>query len=169
MASDKQILVPTTVGTVTDAGGGVWTTVLTTAETSAQFSNLGDDGLLGEYRWQEFVQKAGATERKYLRWGMSFVKVNLESGGLTTGLDIRPHVKKMLDAIRALLVGKATKDQASYSIAGRALARYSWDDLVRMEGYYASHWDRHLAQERYRRDQESPALVRGRFPAAGTY
>ena len=170
MSDDEQVLVPSECGTVTDAGNGAWTVVLTTDETSTYFTNLGTDNLLGTYRWQEYVQiEPGPTQRKSLRWGILFLRRNLDSGALSAGLDIRGHVKTVLDAIRAVIAGKATKDQSSYSIAGRALARYSWDELVRMEAYYAGQWERELAFERFQRGQESPAIVRGRFPSAGTY
>ncbi len=50
--------------------------------------------------------------------------------------DNRSHVKKTLDALEAMIEGKATKDQQSMSIAGRALARYEIPDLLAWRDRY---------------------------------
>jgi len=50
--------------------------------------------------------------------------------------DVRTHAEKVLEAIEALIEGKATKDVMSYSIAGRSLTRMSADELVKWRGHY---------------------------------
>ena len=50
--------------------------------------------------------------------------------------DNRGHVKKTLDALEAMIEGKATKDQASMTIAGRSLARYEPGDLLKWRDRY---------------------------------
>ena len=53
--------------------------------------------------------------------------------------DPRTHARKVLDALEALIEGKASKDQQSYSIAGRSISRLSpgelleWRDRYRVE------------------------------------
>lgn len=53
--------------------------------------------------------------------------------------DIRSDARKMLDALNATLIGKASNDQLSMSIQGRSLSRMSpaelmdWRDRVRSE------------------------------------
>jgi len=47
----------------------------------------------------------------------------------TTGVDRREYAEIALEAIEAMLAGKATKDQTSYSLNGRALSRYSPSEL----------------------------------------
>ena len=42
----------------------------------------------------------------------------------------------MLDAIEALIEGRATKDVSSYSIAGRSLTRMTPDELVKWRSTY---------------------------------
>ena len=46
------------------------------------------------------------------------------------------HSRKMLAAIRATLESRATKDQQSYSIAGRALVRIPFEELRTYEAEY---------------------------------
>lgn len=50
--------------------------------------------------------------------------------------DVRTHAARMLEAIEALMEGRATKDSSSYSIAGRSLTRMSPDELVKWRNYY---------------------------------
>jgi hypothetical protein len=47
----------------------------------------------------------------------------------TAGVDRRSFAEVALESIEAMLLGKATKDQTSYSLNGRALSRYSFDEL----------------------------------------
>jgi len=50
--------------------------------------------------------------------------------------DVRTHAEKVLEAIEALIEGRATKDVSSYSIAGRSLTRMSPDELVKWRSHY---------------------------------
>lgn len=53
-----------------------------------------------------------------------------------TSQDARSHAEKVLDAIEALIEGRATKDVSSYSIAGRSLTRMTPDELVKWRSVY---------------------------------
>lgn len=50
--------------------------------------------------------------------------------------DTRSHAEKVLEAIEALIEGRATKDVSSYSIAGRSLTRLTPDELVKWRSFY---------------------------------
>jgi len=50
--------------------------------------------------------------------------------------DSRSHAKRMLDAINALLEGKATKDVMSATIAGQSITRLSWRELLEAKVHY---------------------------------
>ena len=54
----------------------------------------------------------------------------------TTGFDDRSHVKKVLDALEATILGKASLDQLSYSIAGRSISRLSPSELIEWRDQY---------------------------------
>jgi len=53
-----------------------------------------------------------------------------------SGYDGRSQYKKTLDAIDAVLEGRASQDQSSYSIAGRSLSRTPIPDLIELRNYY---------------------------------
>ncbi|KKL73280.1 hypothetical protein LCGC14_2076500, partial [marine sediment metagenome] len=58
-----------------------------------------------------------------------FIDVDPDLSGDSVGVDRRSFAAITLENIEALLKGKATKDQSSYSLNGRALSRYSIDEL----------------------------------------
>lgn len=72
--------------------------------------------------------------------------VTIDSGevkiltGLTAAVDNRTHVKKMLDAIEALLEGRAVADVESYSIAGRQLTKMKFTELVTLRDKYKAEY-----------------------------
>lgn len=50
--------------------------------------------------------------------------------------DARSHAERMLDAIEALLEGRATKDVNSYAIAGRSLQHMTAEELMNWRSHY---------------------------------
>ena len=58
-----------------------------------------------------------------------FIDVDPDLSADIAGVDRRSFAAITLENIEALLKGKATKDQTSYSLNGRALSRYSIDEL----------------------------------------
>ncbi len=62
-----------------------------------------------------------------LERGELFVDPDLSAD--TSGVDRRSYAQIALENIEAMLKGKATKDQTSYSLNGRALSRYSIAEL----------------------------------------
>lgn len=71
----------------------------------------------GYYTWTAYVTKAA--ERYTLGSGAVTVKPNLAAQ--TAGYDTRSHAAKTLDAIEAVIEGRATQSHLSYSIAGRQM------------------------------------------------
>lgn len=66
--------------------------------------------------------------------GIIEIKANLATA--ITGHEWRAHCEQALENIEAVLLGKATKDNYSYSIAGRQLSKYSWTELSDMRTKY---------------------------------
>lgn len=60
--------------------------------------------------------------------------------------DASSHSERMLTAIEALLEGKATKDVASYAIAGRSLTRMTVDELMKWRSHYRGEVRKQRAQ-----------------------
>ena len=55
------------------------------------------------------------------------------------------HVRRVIDAIEAVIERRATKDQKSYSIDGRSLERTPIDELLLLRDRYRAEWQRLLA------------------------
>ena len=104
----------------------------------AQFSSthaaVGDDHRItidtteldpGRYQYTKKV--TDTTETFTLESGEVEVLPDLSAD--TAGVDRRQYAEIALEAIEAVLEGKASKDQTSYSLNGRALSRYSPAEL----------------------------------------
>ena len=61
--------------------------------------------------------------------------------------DTRSHAKKCLDAITAVMEGKATRDVLNTTIAGQSIARMPWESLISAKAYYQDSVDAELAAE----------------------
>lgn len=55
---------------------------------------------------------------------------------LSAASDLRSHNVKVYEAICAVIEGRATQDQASYTIAGRTLTRTPIRDLLELKKHY---------------------------------
>lgn len=88
----------------------------------------------GEYSWYGWVESSA--ERHTVSSG--FVTITGNPATSTAGTDPRSHARKMLDAIEAVLEGRATSDMSSYMIAGRQVVLLSPDALIRWRGHYKS-------------------------------
>lgn len=98
----------------------------------------------GNYKWQAYV--TNGTDRRNIESGTFKVLPNYAAGS-TTVLDTRSHAKKVLDAIEAVLEGKATSDQQQYTIEGRSLTRIPWPELMTMRDKYRAEYQRELNKE----------------------
>ena len=87
----------------------------------------------GNYYFQAYVTKT--TERYNVRSGMIEV---LPDFAESTGYDNRSHAKKMYDILSDVLEGKI--DRQSYSIGGRSLAQFSYEELIAAQSHYKSLW-----------------------------
>lgn len=111
---------------IDDAGNGNWT-VLVPSTTTAWAA--------GKYTWTEWVEKTG--ERQTLSSGRTEILLNFDDALAASGYDSRSGVRKVYDALQALLEGKALRgDQLAYTIAGRSLQRLSFDEVTRAHEKY---------------------------------
>jgi hypothetical protein len=94
-----------------------------------------DDGL---YWWQAIVTRDSDSEEVVVGQGYIEIKADLDGH---TG-DTRTQAYKILSAIRATILGTASNEQSSYSIAGRSLSRRSIDELLQLEKEFARRWDK---------------------------
>lgn len=82
--------------------------------------------IVGDYKWQSYIAKD--TERYFVDEGSLTVEPNFSS--LDGGYDARSFWKTVLDNVEAVIKGRATKDQSSYTVNGRQLSRTPVADLL---------------------------------------
>jgi len=90
----------------------------------------------GTYHWQAFVTKT--TERYTV--GTGIVAINPDFATQSTGLDDRSHAKKVLDALEAVIEGKAGKDITSYSIGGRSVTKMTPEEILMWRDKYRAEY-----------------------------
>ena len=108
-----------------------------------------DASATGEYGAGEYFYQAVAKKDALIypvETGYMTVKPGFKE--LTSGYDARPHCKKVLDAIEAMLEGKATRDQARYIIGSRRLDRYTFEELLVFRDRYKAEWKAWLTAEK---------------------
>jgi hypothetical protein len=111
----------------------------------------------GDYRWNAYVTNSVTSERYKIDSGVIKVLTNLAAQ--STGYDGRSHAKKVLDALEAVILNKASKDQLSYSIGGRSISRLSPAELFEWRDKYRAEFN---AEER-RAGRKKPPRVEVRF------
>lgn len=86
----------------------------------------------GSWQWTAYVSKG--TDRFTVETGTVKLKPDLAAATSTT--DLRTDDEKILDALIATQQRRATKEQESMQIAGRAIRYLAPDELERMIGVY---------------------------------
>lgn len=97
----------------------------------------------GPYQWAAIATRG--TERKTLETGRIEVLPDPAASALA---DPRSHVERTLAAIEATLEGKATRDELTIEIRGRALSRYRPEELLKWRDLYRAELVRERRAER---------------------
>lgn len=98
----------------------------------------------GTYAWQLYVVRTSDSQRISIAKGTWTLLANLSA----STADPRSHVKKTLDAIEAVIEGRASLDQMSYTIQGRSLARTPIPDLLKLRDTYKAEYAAEINTER---------------------
>lgn len=138
--------------TFTAAGSGSDFIVEIAAATTAAWAP-------GRYHWQAYIIRTSDSQRITVDSGTFTIKANRDEA--TT--DPRTHAKKVLDAIEAVLEGRATKDQESVTIAGRTLQRTPLPDLIALRTEYRMEVRAEEAKEQLAQTGFDPRRVGVRF------
>lgn len=112
----------------------------------------------GAYHWHAYVT-SGADRRRVERGTLTIDPDFAELGAV----DQRTHAEKVVASIEAVIEGRATKDQESYTIAGRSLARTPVADLLLLRDRYRAEIERERRAERMRRGLGGPRRVVARL------
>jgi hypothetical protein len=137
---------------ITATGSGTEYLVAVASATTAAYT-------VGTYEWQAYITRDSDSERLTVGRGTSEVRPNRDAA--TT--DPRSHAKIVLDAVRAVMEGTATKELASFSVEGLALQRRSVEELVSLERKYAHRYQSELRLERVRNRGRSGLSVLARM------
>jgi hypothetical protein len=113
----------------------------------------------GIYHWQAYIVRSSDNERITVDSGTWEAKANRDAAAT----DPRGHVKKVLDAIEAIIEKRASKDQESYSIQGRSLGRTPIADLILLRDRYRAEYVRETRAERIRNGLGHSGIVKVRF------
>jgi len=113
----------------------------------------------GEYNWVSYITRSSDSARIKLSEGFTEIQQNYA----TTTSSVRSHVKKVLDAIEAVIENRATMDQSSMSIAGRSLSRLTVDELMTFRDRYKTEYLKEVKQARIKNKKDSGNLIKVRF------
>lgn len=100
----------------------------------------------GAYSWMAWVE-GGSSEKYTVDSGTLTIDPDYRSGTSTTAYDGRSHAQTVLDAIEAVIEGRASKDQEEYEIAGRRLKRTAIPTLLKMRQHYKAEVAAEAARE----------------------
>lgn len=136
--------------TLADYPAGVWTLTYRFKSAAGGFeitaTASGDDHAVnvaygttsgysaGFYSWVASVIAGG--ERYIVDSGTCTLNPDYRNGTATAAYDGRTHARTVLDAIEAVIEGRATVDQQEYEIAGRRLKRMPVTDLLKFRQHY---------------------------------
>ena len=123
-----------------------------TAATSANWT-------AGTYKWQSYITLS--SERYLVDEGSLIVRPNFAA--LSSGYDDRSHWKITLDNVEAVIQNRATKDQSSYTISGRQLAKMPMSDLIMLYNKAKSAVAAEEAAERIANGLGTPNKIKLRF------
>lgn len=84
----------------------------------------------GEYRWQAFISKGA--DRHTLGRG----RVEIRPDFLSSAADPLSHVERTLQALEAMIEGRASSDQQTMTLNGRSLTRMPVEELLKWRSQY---------------------------------
>lgn len=112
----------------------------------------------GDYNYAVYAGKSSWAERYQVYSGTVKIVENIASQ--VAGYDGRSHAKIALDAIEAVLENRASRDQASYSIAGRQITKMTIDELFKFRNYYKSEVEAEKRKDRAKNGDNPGYMVK---------
>lgn len=109
----------------------------------------------GKYHWQAYITRISDSERVTIESG-SF---SLTNNNELSNIDPRSHAKVVLEAIEATIERRATKDQQSYTINGRTLARTPIEELMVLRDRYRDEVRQEETKEKLANGMGDPRMI----------
>lgn len=114
---------------------------------------------VGLYYWDAYITRNSDSERIRIDSG----QWEVIGDKATDNADPRTSNQKIYEAVIAVIEGRASQDQMSYSIAGRSLSRMSIQDLIEFEGIYKARWMKEVNQSRIKDNLGTKNTIHARF------
>lgn len=114
----------------------------------------------GIYQYQAYVENADSSARHTLYTGSIEILANLVTAG---AIDTRSHIRKVFEAIKALLEGRSSKEYDSYQIAGRNITLLKPEELIKWYHHYETLLKQEEAAERVGRGEDFGGQIAVRF------
>jgi hypothetical protein len=86
----------------------------------------------GRWYWSAYLTRTSDSARVQVDDG----EFTVEANRAVDPSDTRSHAQRTLDAIEAVIEGRATDAVQSYTIGGRQINKMGADDLIRWRNYY---------------------------------
>jgi hypothetical protein len=122
-------------------------------------SSISANLIAGTYRWSSFLTRNADSER--IEMGSGVFTLHPDKASSTD--DPRNHTKKVLDAIEAVIEGRAGKDQESLSVEGMTLQRTPLSDLIALHSKYKGIYVRETRAQRMRDGLSHSGKIYTRF------
>ena len=88
----------------------------------------------------------------------STIELTPNLAAVLTG-DLRSEIKKKLDAVEAVILGKATLDQQAIQINGRSLTRYSMAEMLQLRDRLKADYQKELQAEQLAQTGINPRRI----------
>lgn len=115
---------------------------------------------VGKYEWSAVVDNG--TVAYEIDKGTIEILTDYSAAGITK-FDYRTSAQTIYEAVSAVIEGRATQDQESYSIQGRALSKTPIADLLLLRSTFKSIWEKEKTAERLKNGGESRNRIKVRF------
>ena len=122
-------------------------------------STTSSDFAVGRYHWQLEITETSSGNRLVIERGEFEAIADLD----VNQSDPRIHAEIMLTKIETILEGKADSDVGSYSIAGRSLAKMTFDELLIARDRYKGEVLKHQRELLLKRGKQSANTIKVRF------
>lgn len=113
----------------------------------------------GEYHWQLEITQVSSGNRVVVDTGDFVANPDLDNNQA----DPRIHAQIMVDKIEQILAGKADSDTLEYTINGRQLKKYAFQDLIQLRDYYKREIVAHHNKELVKRGKGNGSTIKVRF------
>ena len=107
-------------------------------------STTTDDYNPHDYIWGAYITRTADSNRVQIDEGKTTILPNLAD----TNADLRSYAKKVLDSVEAVIEGRATIDQSSFSVGNRSLSRMSIDELLELRRVHKVEYLKEVKQAR---------------------